>query len=85
MSETIWCCWYEIVRVVFPSAGLDSPSQRHAVTRVHFILKTKRQWYIRELHAAVRILVRENLNFKGFEKKKDGHITVFCTGDLKRL
>ena len=29
----------------------------------------------------VRTPVRENLNFKGF----DGHITVFCTGDLKRL
>ena len=32
----------------------------------------------------VRILVRENLNFKGYEKK-NGPIPDFCTGDLKRL
>ena len=38
-----------------------------------------------EEHSTVRDPVRENLNFKGFEKKKHGHLPDFFTGDPNRL
>ena len=46
----------------------------------------KNQKRLKNIHpCSVRDPVRENLNSKGFEKKKHGHLPDFCTGDLKRL